>query len=155
MKAMTHTLRNRFVACLILCLVTPHALASLSEDPDGYSFESAPGDFSLSEFDDTVAHSNQGGKKKQKTLFAFISSRRSLPSPIPKISSAAQGLLIEFEGPVMPSVGFSTEAPVLETRKDAFGEDTWSSEASSLVPAPGALVLLGLAAAARRRRRRI
>ena len=157
MKAMKRTFLTQVVTCLILWLVAPSALASLSEEETDFGFETAPETgFELTAYEDTVAHSNQGGKKNKKhTMFEFIIFRRALVSPTPEIAAASQGLLIEFEGPVMPSGRSAKFAPVPETTEDTGGGDTWTSKGSSVVPAPGALLLLGLAAVGRRRRRRI
>ena len=101
-----------------------------------------------------MAHSNQGGKKKQRILL-FNLVGRSMPLPTPDVSGSKNGLLMESFDLVMPSRE-TTWTPQVNTIMipETGGFNEGSTTGGGIVPAPGALLLLGLAAAGRHRRRR-
>ena len=145
------TIGSWFVACLALGLLAPQGMASLDADP-GFSLGTNP--TIISDYRDILAHSNQGGKRKQK-IFRFNLAGRSMPGPNPVPDGGTGGLLIEFKEPTLPIIGsikdiqnFNLDLAVVSLSEGSGGTS------SGLVPAPGGLLLLGLGALGRRRNER-
>ena len=153
MNKFIQTIGSCFIACLALGLLTDSSLGSLSEDTDpDFGFEAAPSITSI--FEDIVAHSNQGGKKKQRFL-RFSLAKRSMPRPNPDFGASLDGLLVvspELDMPIRGSSWTPIGTTMSYPETGGFNENGTTS--GGIVPAPGALLLLGLAAAGRHRRRR-
>ena len=150
MNTLIHNMKSCAIVCLALGLFTAPGHASLSEEPD-FEFQTAPE--TLTFVDDFVAHSNQGGRKKKARFFHLAPAKRSMPNPLTDAGSM-DGLLIEGLKSTRPTRSDQWvdpgSAPVILT-PNSFGN---GASGGSIVPAPGALVVLGLAAARRGRRRR-
>ena len=145
------TIGSWFVACLALGLLAPRGLASLDADP-GFSLGTNP--TVVSDYRDILAHSNQGGKKKQK-LFKYNLAGRSMPGPVPGPDGDTGGLLVEFKEPTMPIIGYTKDIQVFALNLTSMSLSEGSSgNSGGLVPAPGGLLLLGLGALGRRRKRK-
>ena len=154
MNKLIQTIGSCFIACLALGLLTGTSQGSLSEDlyPD-FGFETAPPNIT-SVFEDIVAHSNQGGKKKKKMLL-FALAGRSMPLPGPGLDGSTNGLLVDRPDLAMPTRDATWTRPgttLMLTEPSGFSEP--GASGGGIVPAPGALLLLGIAAAGRHRRRR-
>lgn len=151
MKKKILTIESWFVACLALGLLAPLGMASLEADP-GFSLGTNP--TTITDYRDILAHSNQGGKKRQQ-IFRYNLAGRSMPGPVPGPDGDTGGLLVEFKEPTMPITGFTKDVqdfnldlPVASLSEGSGGTS------SGIVPAPGGLLLLGLGALGRRRKRK-
>ena len=149
MNTLIHTMRSSAIVCLVLGSFAAPSHASISQETD-IGFQNVPTSFTI--IDDIVAHSNQGGKKKGRMLHLWL-AKRSMPNPLPDADTIG-GLLVEGLAPLWPerSDDWVTPGsmPVLPDTNGFNGAES----SGGIVPAPGALLVLGLAAARRRRRRR-
>ena len=171
MNKLLHNLTYSAIACLTLWMSTMPATAALSTEnetslqtapADEVTFQNAPAhgitvpnvpSWTLITHD-IVAHSNQGGKKKRsRPILLSELDERSMSRPFPGID-ISPGLLLErppLTMPVRGDVGIKT-APSVIPVEPSFSS-SWALSQGT-IPAPGALLVLGIAAATSRRRRR-
>ena len=145
------TVGSWIVASLALGLLAPRGMASLSGEP-GFSLGTNP--IVITDYRDIQAHSNQGGKKRQRLIKLNLAGR-SMPGPVPGPDGGTGGLLVEFKEPTMPIIGSTKDVLdfSLILPSGSLSEGSGGSS-SGLVPAPGGLLLLGLGALGRRRKRK-
>ncbi|HBZ96563.1 MAG: hypothetical protein CMJ41_06155 [Phycisphaerae bacterium] len=150
MNTLIHNMRSSAIVCLVLGIFAVPGHASLSEQPD-FEFQTAP--LTLTYVDDFIAHSNQGGRNKKTRFLHLTPVKRSMPTPRPD-AGTMDGLLVEGIVSTLPTRTKQwvdpASTPVILTPNSFSNGGT----GGGIVPAPGALLVLGLAAARRRRRRR-